>query len=342
MTATPIEGQAPVVWFLTAHDDSSSIRITPGLTLREDAAGRLRFTMKPDQQGWIRFDLDDGAPWVTVVSPQHTLMSGKRTLGNRMRLDESLTLALPHVTFQISRSFADRRRAHRTEVRLVRTDHADSTEAPSLRLLPQTRPDIDVAPVKEPAPRPERPAAVPAASLDVADRVDFSAPLPAYARAEPAVRPRPLDAPVVAPRRDRRRPRPERRSHRLLGWTAGLLALLWAANVGIPLALPAMDALAPAGSAPEAATPNAVITETGYDESFVDPAEPTVEPTAAAPGSLLTSVEELLSQRPQQDAATLRFAIEAYQAASLDHPRDRALRERLADLQRALADVAAP
>jgi hypothetical protein len=304
MTATPIEGLAPVVWFLTARDGGSSVRITPGLTLREDGTGRLLLGTRADAHGWIRFDIENEAPWVTVTSPQFTLASGTRVLGARLRLDETLELALPSTVFQISRSFADRGRARRTQVRLVRVDsNRGEPESPPIRLLPSVA---------------EREHAIEEEAFEEV-MLDIAAPLPAYA-APSSAPPKRTTAPAAVVARRARIPQPPPRRWRMTAILVGVAALLLALEVATPVRSPLAqhdDVLAAATESPsEAGAVAATSTE--------------VSPLIASVEALLAASEGL-AEGP--DDATLRFAVEAYQLAAHEQPENRALQSRLAELR---------
>ncbi len=298
MTVSARQGVTPTTWFLIARGGASTIRISPGLTLREDpASGELQVLSRQASDGWLRFEIEGDVLWVEVASPQWTLVAGKRRQAARWRLDGSVELVLPHHTFQISSSLAGTARAQCPQIRLQRRQPREDRQPRE-----QRQPGHDQPPRQDKV-----------VSLRARAAKRPTEPIPQ--RVAPITTDTRLKAPAL--RTEGRRTRPARR-HRPAprsGTTVLSTLLLLLAMVVSPQALNPTGNLAGAAGVTPAAMPA--------------PGEPGT--------ALLPQVERLLEANPD-DPSSLTFAVAAYSVEALRDPGNRALAQRLEQLETQLAD----
>lgn len=90
-------------WYAVTGDGDPALRIAPGMTVGEDAAGALTLNDPDPRHQWIAFDLVEGGhPSVAIVTRDKSLLvDGTAQMRRTLRVGE--TLKLPHNALYISR-----------------------------------------------------------------------------------------------------------------------------------------------------------------------------------------------------------------------------------------------
>jgi hypothetical protein len=340
-------------WFLKADDGRSTIRIVPGLSLAEDEQGEVVLDHQQRPESLVRFDVEDGELWLSVVAPAWTLRGCGQLLGERMRAQPQMELRLPNNRFTLTTNLSSASTGGTMNLRLVpRTDaeptsppfvprHQSSPAEPAADQQPDSYLQPDASAARSPPDQhrpsawrwlmPDRPEPDAAAPAPWPSEPTAHGPLPATRATTPAAARHvsQTDAPArrsPSHRQAARRPmspaarrayartrRPRMRAR--LGYGAVMAAIALAVLlITPPVNTPVQDDLV-------------------MHERLLASAREPVQP-------MLDEVEALLQGDRINDPASLQFAVEAYRTAVRYGHHDPAQADRLAELERRLKRVA--